>query len=245
MAATLAIVGGSIAAGPVTAQSEPQPITGATLELAAGTWADSSSGPTIEFTVEDGWFVDAPPLQDVGIALAHSDFVGAYMTITRFDGGVFPEACATEENAAEFYAAAGPTIETSAESLASHLSEHPYLEMSASAPIEVDGRSGVVLDVRSDIAADCDPPWAWLWRLPVVLEFHLADDEDARFIALDVGDGVVVIAMEAFTGPEPDVPLSEPEVPLSEPDTPLVDWDGFLGVAMALVDTMVITPTAR
>ncbi len=95
-------------------------------------------------------------------------------------------------------------------------------------PVEIGGYSGVQVDMRSSVPAESEPPWAWLWTLPVVGDFHLNDDEDARFIALDVDDHVTVMAAEAFTGPDPE--------------NPEVDWDGFLEKLSALTDSMVIAP---
>ena len=213
----------------VVAKPEAEPITEDTAELTAGTWSNASSGANIEFTVEDGWYMDGPPLEDVGVALAHAGYDGAYLAITNFLGRIFADPCATAENASEFFEGTNTvSIEPTAQSFADYLDAHPYVTVSAMTPVEIGGYSGVQVDMRSSVPAECEPPRAWLWVLPVVGDFHLDDAEDARFIALDVDGHVTVIAAEAFTGPDPE--------------DPQVDWDGFLAELTALTDSMVITP---
>jgi hypothetical protein len=45
-----------------------------------------------------------------------------------------------------------------------------------------------------------DRPRIWLWVLPEAGDFHLDENEAARFIVADVGEHTLVIVEETFEG---------------------------------------------
>ena len=82
------------------------------------------------------------------------------------------------------------------EAFLAHLAAHPFLTVTEPVAVEVGGLSGLQVDVTTSVPDDCDPPWAWLWVLPVVNDYHLTEDVAARVLALDGGDDVVVLVSE-------------------------------------------------
>jgi hypothetical protein len=192
--------------------SEPGP-------LPAGTYVDTSTGPSVVFTVGDGWEMSGEPLEEVGTELQPGD-MPAWITLTTFDGAVFASPCLPFEkfDALDDDAVA---IDHTADAFISHLASHPLLTTSEPEPLVVAGFDAISIDI-SEVTSTCaEPEWALLWALPGVQEFHLTAGERARFIALDVEGEVVVLAFEAL------------------PDT---DLDVFLDLATGLVDTLEITP---
>lgn len=188
--------------------------------LAAGTYADDSLGPIVTFSVEEGWDLSGPPIEEVGFDLMYGDSGPAAISVVRFDGIVFGEPCLTDGDV-ETYIVDTLTLDTTPEAFMQRLAENPFLTTSEPVSVIVGGAPGLQVDLTSAIGAECDPPVTFLWELPVVGEFHLNDGESARVIALDVGGDVVVVFIEAFPG---------------------VDYPPFLEAAMSVVETMDLTP---
>ena len=188
--------------------------------LEPGTYADDSLGPEVRFSVGAGWEMSGEPIDDVGVQLGQQGIEAAAVTITRFPGTVFAEPCVQDEDF-DAYFADTQDIEASAQGFVDHLAANPFLALEEPTAIELGGWSGLQVDLTSSIPeADCQPPVTFLWELPVVGEFHLVDQESARAIALDVGEDVVVIFIEANPG---------------------VDWPAFLEASMPLVESVSIT----
>ena len=102
---------------------------------------------------------------------------------------------------------------------------NPFLTAGPPDVVEIDGHSGLFFDVGVPAydPADCSLPYLLLWAIPIGEggEFVQLADQQSRFLVLDVGGDVIVIAIESFPG---------------------VPFGGFLEAAMELVQTMNIQP---
>jgi hypothetical protein len=182
------------AAASVAAGSDAVPVPAEGGPLAAGRYADTSLGREIAFDLGEGWIADVV-IPEVGIAIVRDEPGAPYAAITRFYGDVFPEGCVTGDDAEAFFDGA-ETIEVSAAAFIDHLASHPSLTTGEPLPVEVAGLPAVQLDVTAvDVPDDCQPPWAWLWLLPVVGDYHLADGQQARVVAIDAAPEEVVVAV--------------------------------------------------
>jgi hypothetical protein len=171
-------------------------------DLPAGSYLSSSMGLDISFDLGPGWqgFADIP---DVGFALLRPEVEGG-VTVTHFGGEVFSEACSS---------AATVPLETSAEAFVAWLATHPELRADEPAETTLGGHPAIQIDLTSDVGEPCpDTPRNWLWALPVVGDFHLNEDEAARFIVADIGERTVVVVIETFgmTGQDEQLALAEP-----------------------------------
>jgi hypothetical protein len=140
---------------------------------------------------------------DVGFALIRDGDGQPYFALVRFDGTVFSDACLTAANEATFGAAPEP-IEATAGSFIEHIRSHPFVTSSEPVEVEYGGLAGLAMDVSVDVPVDCEPPWAWLWTLPVVGDCHLADGQSAHLVALQARDQVIVASSEVFEGGDLD-----------------------------------------
>jgi hypothetical protein len=195
---------GGASPSPAAAASEPAlgtPAPGGAMPipeggeiLEPGRYADTSIGRAFSFEVDDGW-TSQGAIPGAGVALIEDTEVGPYVAIVPFDGSVFTDPCLTADNAAAFGPA--PTrVDATPEGLLAHLGTHPFLTLTEPVPVEIGGLAGLQVDVTTSVPDDCDPPWAWLWVLPVVNDYHLTEDVAARVIALDGGDSVVALVSE-------------------------------------------------
>ena len=91
--------------------------------------------------------------------------------------------------------------------------------------MEVDGFSGLSLDIGVPAYAECPLPYVLVWAIPVGEggEFVQMANQQSRFVILDVEGDVIVIAIESFPG---------------------VPFGGFLDAATELIETIRITPGA-
>ncbi len=155
----------------------------------AGEYTSTSLGETITFTVDaEGW-IGFPDIPDVGLALSRQDNPGG-VSITTFGGEVFSQPCSPD---------ATETIDATAAGFVAWLADHP--ELNATAPVEttLGGHPALQLDVTSDVDPACpETPRIWLWVLPVVGDFHVDENEAARFIVADVDDTPTVVVIESF-----------------------------------------------
>jgi hypothetical protein len=139
---------------------------------------------------------------------------GSVLSFTRFDGETFLDSC-------------DPTsmtiVEPSVPRLAEIIAGNPYLNPGAPKAVDIDGFSGLSLDVGVPTYAECSLPYVLVWAIPVGEggEFVQMANQQSRFIMLDVEGDVIVIAIEAFPG---------------------VPFGGFLDAATELVDSIRITP---
>ena len=92
------------------------------------------------------------------------------------------------------------SIPATAEAFIAHVSAIPFVSASEPAPVDYGGLDGLAIDVSVEVPEACDPRQAWLWALPVVGEYHLADGQSARLIALEAGDDVIVTSSEVDEG---------------------------------------------
>lgn len=157
--------------------------------VSPGTYTSTSLGETITFTIDEpGWtaFADIP---GVGLALSREGIPGG-VTITTFDGEVFSQPCSPEET---------ESVEATAAEFVGWLAQHP--ELNATEPVEttLGGHPAIQLDVTSDVEPECpEAPRIWLWVLPVVGDFHLDENEAARFIVADIDEAPTVVVIESF-----------------------------------------------
>ena len=209
------------------ADGSPSPLSDEVMRLGSevgplepGTYADDSLGPEVRFSVAEGWEMTGEPIEEVGVQLGQEGVEAAALTITRFPGTVFAEPCVRDEDF-DAYFADTQMSEASAQGFIDRLAANPFLTVEEPTEIELGGWPGLQVDLTSSIPeADCQPPVTFLWELPVVGEFHLVDRESARAIALDVGEDVIIIFVEANPG---------------------VDWPAFLEASMPLLESLSIT----
>jgi hypothetical protein len=176
------------------AADEALPIPDAGVVLEPGRYADASIGRPYSFEVDEGW-TSQGAIPGAGVALIEDTEVGPYIAFVPFDGSVFTDPCRTADNTDAFGPAAA-AIEATPEAFLAHLAGHPFLTLSEPVPVEIGGLSGLQVDVTTSVPDDCDPPWAWLWVLPVVGDYHLTEDVAARIVALDGDDTVVALVAE-------------------------------------------------
>lgn len=205
------------------AQSEPIPLGEEPGPLVAGTYVDTSTGPGVMFSVGDGWEMSGEPIPGVGTEL-HPLGTDGIITLTTFDGNVFAQACPVKGRLERFLKDT-VSVDVTAEAFIGALVGNGSLVAQEPVSTELSGRPALQLDVVSMPGKKCDPRTAFLWELPVISEFHLSRGSIGRVIAADVGDEVVVVVIET--------PAQTRASPFD-----------FLDTAMALVDTIEITPAA-
>jgi hypothetical protein len=180
------------------------PLTVVDGDLAAGTYASTSLGLDIGFELDGGWrgFAD---IEDVGFALAREGIEGG-VSVTNFGGGVFSDPCSPETT---------EMLDPTAEAFVAWLAEHPELDAADPIDVSLGGHPAIQIDLTSDVGEACPEfPRIWLWVLPVVGDFHLDEDEAARFIVADIGAQTVVVVIETFgmDGHEEHLALAQPVV---------------------------------
>ncbi len=178
----------------------------------SGDYTSTSTGATVSFTVPDGAWLGQRDMDEVGFALFQERPEGyAGLSVISFGGDVFADACSPDQLA---------EIDASPPAFMDWLTAREGISAGAVTETTVGGRPALQADVTSALPAACqEPPWIWLWSLPKVGDFHLNDDETARFYAVEGTDAPIIIVIEAYPG---------------------VDWEPFLSDAMAIVDSMEI-----
>lgn len=171
-------------------------------DLAAGSYRSTSLGPEVSFDLGPGW-QGAADIEDVGFAVSRPEIAGG-VTVTHFGGDVFSDPCSST---------ASQSLEPTAEAFVGWLTAHP--ELRAAEPIDttLGGHPAIRVDLTSDVGTECpDGPRIWLWSLPVVGDFHLNEDEAARFIVADIGGRTIVVVIETFdmTAHEQHLAVAEP-----------------------------------
>lgn len=183
---------------------------------AAGEFTSTSTGATITFTVPDDGWQGQQDLDGAGFAIFREDGGGyAGISVTSFSGEVFAQSCNSFDDVVQ--------IENSTEAFMAWIREREGITASEPADVTVGGRPALQVDVTIELPPECtEPPWIWLWSLPVVGDFHLNDGETARLYAVEAveaADTTVLIVVEAFEG---------------------VDWEPFLASAMTILEGMEI-----
>jgi hypothetical protein len=199
------------------AADEPAlPLPGEATDLAPGRYSSTVVGPAITLTLGEGWRTGAT-LGGPLLVLERADTPGAVLTITRFDGDTYTDSC-------------DPTsltrVDPSAERLVAIIAGDPSLRALPARATRLGGHEGRTLDVAVLPEIACDLPFLLLWALDMKDgEFVQVPGQQSRFIAADVGNDVLVVAMEAFPG---------------------VPYGSFLETAMAVLDDLevVAAPTA-
>lgn len=195
------------------ALADPLPEPGTTLE--PGRYVSDFAGPTIDFRADDGWLV-GPSGDGPIFTLEYVAAPGTVLSVTRFDGETFLDSC-------------DPTsmtvVEPDVPRLTEIISGNPYLNAGPPKVVEIDGHTGLQLDVgvpRYD-PTECALPYVLIWAIPIGEggEFVQVADQQSRFLILDVGGDVIVVAIESFPG---------------------VPFGGFLEASMELVESMNIEP---
>ena len=183
--------------------------------LAPGDYVSETTGARITFTLDEHDWSGLADIQGVGFGLFLADVGTHAISVAKFAGEIFTDACSPD--------ATSTMGTTPAEFMAFLASRHG---VTASAPVEVQvgGRPALQVDLTTEVDAACmaaDNERIWLWVLPVVGDFHFNDAETARVIAVDGGSATVIIVIEAF---------------------PDADYDHLLEHATEVIDSMVIEP---
>jgi hypothetical protein len=172
--------------------SDATPLPDPGTELEPGRYSAEHAGPTFEFSVGEGWLV-GPSGDGPIFTLEYAESPGAVVSFTRFDGDAFLDSCDPDSTI---------TVEPSVGRLAEIIAGNPYLNASTARETEVGGFSGLVLDVGVPAYTECSLPYLLIWALPIgeAGDFVQLADQQSRFIILDVGGDVIVVAVEAFPG---------------------------------------------
>lgn len=172
--------------------------------LEPGTYTSDAFGPTVTIELDKEW-ASSGELPEVGFDLARPDgSQPEFISVVAFDGAVFGSACPDDAEEVEG--------EATARALADHLASVPSLTVVAGPePIDVGGIEGLQLDVEVDAPDSCEIPVNFLWVLPEVGDFHLNEGEEARIVALDAGEDVVVIVIESFPEGDHEALLADAE----------------------------------
>lgn len=213
-AVLIALLSFSVAAIAQDPTADEIPATGE--PLPAGRYVDDALGPAIEFRVADGWRV-GPGADGPIITLESTRVPGGVLTLTRFDGDIFLDSCDSTSLS---------TVDASVQRVAEIIGANPLLRVAPPAIIDVDGNQSVQLDVAVPPFDDvCSQPLLLLWAVPFMEngEFIQVPHQQSRFIILDVGGDVIVIAIETFPG---------------------VPFGMVLDDAMDIVDSVRFTPAA-
>jgi hypothetical protein len=216
LGSTSALLAASLLLLPLTAlaqdaRADTLPEAGTVLE--AGRYESDLAGPVFEFEANEDWVV-GPSGDGPIFTLEFAGAPGSVLSFTRFDGETFLDSC-------------DPTSMTVVEPSVSRLTEilagNPYLNPGIPEAVEVDGFSGLQLDIGVPAYAECALPYVLVWAIPVGAggEFVQMANQQSRFLILDVDGDVIVIAIEAFPG---------------------VPFGGFLDAATELIDSIRITP---
>ena len=209
VAGALLLVSATAAAQDTLADELPE--TGTILE--PGRYSNDFVGPTFEFEADEQWIV-GPSGDGPIFTLFYRDAPGSVMSFTRFDGEAFLESC-------------DPTsmtlVDPSVTRLAEIIAGNPYLNPDTPDAIEVDGFAGISLDVGVPAYTECRLDEVLIWAIPVGEggQFVQTANQQSRFLILDVGGDVIVIAIESLPG---------------------VPFGGFLEAATELVESVRITP---
>jgi hypothetical protein len=181
--------------------------------LDAGRYSSDFVGPTIEFEADEEWVV-GPSGNGPLFTLEYLGAPGSVISFTRFDGEAFLDSCDPSSMT---------VVEPSVTRLAEIIAGNPYLNPGAPRAIEVDGFTGLSLDVGVPAYTECRLRQVLIWAIPVGKggEFVQEADQQSRFLLLDVDGDVIVIAIESLPG---------------------VPFGGFLDAATELVESVRITP---
>ena len=167
--------------------ARPLPAEGGPLE--PGRYRTLVVGPELSFEVGDSWRL-VQPVAGPLVVLERVDIPAAVMTITRFDGDAFADSC--DPTSLTF-------VEPSAERLIDIIAGDPRLSSAMPAATQVDGLPAISIDVSTPPLEDCSLPFLLIWALQMEGgEFVQVPGQQARFIALDVGSDVIVVAIETF-----------------------------------------------
>jgi hypothetical protein len=187
--------------------------------MPAGAYVSETTGARIEFSVDDhGWFglVDTEG-EGFGLYLGDLD-IGHGIYAVAYAGEYFTDAC--DPNAGTTKGGAAP-----ADFIAMIAARDG---VTATEPVEVTigGQPGLQVDYTTALPADCSdqPPWIWLWPLPVHGDFHFGDQERGQVTSIDAGSATVNVIVEAW------------------PDVGDEDWEHLIEHAAEVIETMTITP---
>jgi hypothetical protein len=183
--------------------------------LAAGRYVSETTGAHIEFTLDEHDWSGLADIQDVGFGLFLADVGTHAISVAKFAGEIFTDACSAD---------ATSTIGTTPAEFMAFLAARHGVTASEPVEVQVGGRPALQVDLTTEVDAACEATGGgriWLWVLPVVGDFHFNDAETARVIAVDGGSATVIIVIEAF---------------------PDADYDHLLEHATEVIDSMVIEP---
>ncbi len=210
------LAGALLVPGAAAAQdAAPDPLPEPGTILVPGRYVTRAVGPVIDFRVDEGWIV-GPTGNGPIFTLEYLESPGTVLSVTRFDGETFLDSCDPTSMS---------TVEATVPRLAEIIAGNPFLNAGPPDVLEIDGHGGLWFDVgvpRYD-ASECSLPYLLLWAIPVGEggEFVQVADQQSRFLILDIGGDVIIIAIESFPG---------------------VPFGGLLEASMELAETMNIAP---
>jgi hypothetical protein len=196
--------------------------------LDAGEYVSEATGARVEFTLDDHDWSGIGEIPGVGFGLLLADFPDAAISALAFVGTYFTDACDP--------GAGTSTMGTTPAEFVAMLTERTGVVADPPVEVEVGGRPGIQVDLRTDIDEDCaatGEEQVSVWPLPPAGPFDLYDQERARMIAVDAGSATVILVAEA---------RSEGGAVASLIGTGEEDYGRFLDLFTDLLETMTITP---
>ncbi len=179
--------------------------------LAPGTYTYTGFGTDLTFTTVTEWFAVQDEIPSWNL---FPPDVAAGLFGFPFTGQVFGDPCDYESAA---------TIGDSPAELMTWLGDRPFLETTAPVAVNYGGADGLQIDlVATTVPAECaEPPWVFVFALPIVGDFHFETGSVGRIVALDVAGETIVFIIEEVT--EPSVEVHEP--------------GGFTALAQGVIDS--------
>jgi hypothetical protein len=187
--------------------------------MPAGDYVSEGTGARIEISVDDhGWFGLADT-DGEGFGLYLGDLEIAHgISVVAYAGEYFTDAC--DPNAGTTSGGA-----TAADFIAM-ISAREGVTATEPTEVTIGGQPGLQVDFTTALPEGCgdQPPWIWLWPLPVHGDFHFDDQERGQLTSIDAGSATVNVIVEAW------------------PDVGDEDWEHLIEHAAEVIETMTITP---
>ena len=171
--------------------------------LSPGTYRSTSVGDTT-FVVGDGW-ISSYDVPGGGFGLVRADAPGTF-DVARFEGDVLAEGCEP----------GGATIAATPDALMGYIAGTAGIATATEpAPVAIGGLEGLSIDITTSEPAGCPGP-ALGWLVPTLGRFFILPDSASRIIALDAGDHVITIVVDA----------------------PIADAEAFMAAAQPIIDSL-------
>lgn len=185
--------------------------------LEPGEYTSTSTGATVTFTLAGEGWQGVEDISGDGFAIFNDAVGGQHgISVVAYYGEVFSDVCSRD---------ATEMIGTTADDFIAFLATVEGIHRGAPLNLQIGGQPTTGMDLTTESPCN-DTNFGdrmWLWTLPTSGDFHFNDAEQVRVYAVDAGNAVVAIVIEAF---------------------PDADYDVLLQKAEEVIATMEITPAS-